>query len=294
MTLKIFIWLIRLMPHRFALSFGRFAGKLLRIVLRRKTDRCEARCVLSLGVGVTVAREIIKESFMNLGMSAIEFIRIPKIKSRINEFVSFPPESVAVFREAVSRGKGVIIMSAHMGNWELSAVRIALEGFRYAPIYTSQRNQGGVNDIIMNIRELTPEMTFINSNNLMRDIFRILKSGGIIAILQDLDARKNGVITNFLGLPASTHDGIVKLYRKFKSPVVPLHFIRDKNNPAHHFIIVPEILSDRKDKNGLPFGEDLQGSLDICNETIEDWIKERPGQWMWLMDRWEYTLGKNV
>ena len=107
--------------------------------------------------------------------------------------------------------------------------------------------------------------------------------------MQDLDARREGVMTEFLGLPASTHDGIVKLYRKFGSPVVPIHFVRDKNNPAHHVIDIPEIISDRQN-----FGSDMTDSLNACNELIGSWIRERPDLWLWLMDRWEYTLGKNI
>ena len=102
-------------------------------------------------------------------------------------------------------------------------------------------------------------------------------------IMQDLDARRDGVIINFLGLPASTHDGITKLYEKFHCPIVPVHYKRDWKRPWLHSVTMPEILSDRPDFN-----------LETCNRVIEEWIKEEPGQWFWLMDRWEFTLGKKV
>ena len=67
---------------------------------------------------------------------------------------------------------------------------------------------------------------------------------------------------------------------------------RDSDNPVHHRVIFTEILSDRLDKNGRVFGEDLIASLELCNTVIEEWIKETPEQWMWLMDRWESTQKK--
>ena len=270
-----------------ALSLGRFLGKILRLALWKKVDRCESRCVKSLGVGITFAREIVKESFMNIGMFAVEFIRLPGMLSKIEDIASFPEESQKVLREALSRGKGVILMSSHMSNWEIAAARVIKAGFELHTIYTPQRGEK-VNEFADGIRD-NYGMYMINSDKVMREIFRVLKSGGIVVIMQDLDARKEGVITDFLGLPASTRDGIVKLHRKLGCAVVPVHYVRDKNNPAHHVVEMPEILSDRPG-----FGEDMLESLNVCNEVICSWIKERPDLWFWIMDRWEYTLGKNV
>ncbi len=285
---------LRIIPQSTALIIGRVIGKILHAVLWKKVDRCEARCVKALGVGVTFAREIVRKSFMNLGMSAVEFVRLPVVKENISEFVSFPEESVNVLRSALSRGRGVMLMSSHMANWEYAAIRVIHDGFPLSVVYTPQRNQGGANDIIMNIRRQTPEMKMIDNHTGLREIFRTLKAGGIVVIMQDLDARKDGVITDFLGIPASTHDGIVKLYNKFKAPVVPVHYVRDKNKPKQHVVEMPYILSDMKDSNGRAFGEDMQSSLAMCNDVIEQWIRERPELWVWLMDRWEYTLGKNA
>ena len=79
--MKILVSFLRIMPHSFALSFGRFAGRLLRLILWKITDRCEARCVKSLGVGVTISRDIIRGSFVNLGMSAAYLVLMKSLTS---------------------------------------------------------------------------------------------------------------------------------------------------------------------------------------------------------------------
>ncbi len=257
----------------------------MHLILWKKVDRCEARCVKSLGIGITLAREIVRKSFMNLGMSAVEFIRLPKIKARISDYIDFPEESRKTLREALSRGNGVILMTSHMANWELAAAVVISSGFPLHAVYTPQSNKDA-EAIISDIRTHTMKMNIIDNHKSLREIFKTLKSNGIVVIMQDLDARKDGVITNFLGLPASTHDGIIKLYQKFHCPIVPAHYVRDKKNFSHHVVTMPEILSDREN-----FSEN---GLEICNEVIESWIRERPDLWLWLMDRWEFTLGKNV
>ena len=282
------IKVIQIMPHGLALMFGRFLGRLARLVLWKKVDRCESRCVKALGVGVTEARDIIKKSFVNMGMSIIEFIRFPVMKPKVNKYATWDGESRKIFQEAISRGRGVILMTSHMDNWELAAMRVINDGYPLHVVYTPQRNQGGANDFIYKIRTETEGMILIGNKGAgLREIFRALRGGGTVVIMQDLDAR-DGVVTNFLGLPAKTHDGVVKLYQKFHCPVIPVKYLRDPNDPLRHSITFTEILSDRPG-----FGDDLNESLELCNRVIEDFIKENPAQWFWIMDRWGFTLGKS-
>ncbi|MBQ9594744.1 MAG: lysophospholipid acyltransferase family protein [Synergistaceae bacterium] len=284
---------MRVLPHRFAVMSGGFLGRVLHLFLWKKVDRCESRCVTALGVGVTVARKIIRDSFINLGRFAVEFVRFPVTKKYVRELADFPDSSKKLFREALSRNHGAILLVAHMGNWELAAMRVIAEGFPLHVVYTPQRNNDGADDFIENIRVNDIGMKLINGDGKnLRDIFKALKAGETVVIMQDLDARKDGVITKFLGLDASTHEGVVRLYNRFKCPVIPVHMTRDYDNPVHHHVIFTEILSDRLDKNGRVFGEDLIASLELCNTVIEEWIKETPEQWMWLMDRWESTQKK--
>ena len=291
--MKFLVKLLRLMPHRLALAFGRFIGRILRLVLWKKTDRCESRCVLSLGVGITIARSIVRNSFINLGMSAVEFIRLPEIISRIDEFVEFPEDSINVLRSALSRGNGAILMCQHMANWEYAAARVIHEGIPLHAVYTPQRDETA-ESIIMGTRQNVSRMAMIDSNTGLREIFKVLRSGETLVIMQDLDARKDGRPSEFLGLPARTHEGIVKLYRRFKCPVISAEYWRDEKDPSLHHIRLKGILSDESDINGRPFGEDLDASIRMCNSMVEQRVRDRPGQWLWLLDRWEYTLRKKI
>lgn len=264
-------------------------GRLLRLILWKKVDRAESRCVLALGVGVTTAREIVRESFINIGRSAAEFVRLDLIAPHVKDLVSI--EGAERLDEAISRGKGVLVMVAHIGNWELCGARMEREGYHLVPIYTPQRNTGGLNDFIQHQRIAAAGMTMIPSEGGgMREIFRTLRGGKILVILQDLDARKEGVSVPFFGLPSSAAAGIVRLHAKFGSPVLPILTVRDESL-THHRIIVGDILSDKFDENGNKFGFDVEKSLQMCHNVLEEWIRSYPGQWLWLLDKWESTLG---
>lgn len=279
--------IVRALPDGAAVKFGAFLGFLLWVFAKRKVDRGEARCVSALGVGVTVARKIVRTSYVNLGRSAAEFIRLKKLLPCLKDLISI--EGIAHLDDAISRKRGVLLCTAHMGNWELCGARLALEGYPLAPLYTPQRNRNGLEDLIRQQRTEAAGLDIIPSEGMaLRKAFRALKKGNILTFLQDLDARKEGIVVPFLGLPASTATGIVKMYNKFGAPVLPAIAIRNQDGKTHR-IIIGKILSDLTDKEGAPFGSNMANSLEMCNNILGDWIRTYPEQWMWLLDRWEFV-----
>lgn len=288
--LRGFIGLFQALPHRLALALGGLLGRLLRLLMWKKVDRAESRCVAALGVGVTRARAIVRESFVNLGRSAAEFVRMEQLKPHLRELAAF--ERLDVLDRALARGRGALLMVAHMDNWELVGARTVLEGYPLAAVYTPQRNQGGINDFIQHQRTAVAGMRMIASEGGgLREVLKVLRAGGIVVILQDLDARADGLPVPFLGLPASAHEGIVKLHQKFGAPVVPALYLRCPDH-VHHRIIFSNILSDELDEDGQPFGANLEKSLRMCHNVLEGWVRAHPEQWLWLLDRWESTLGR--
>lgn len=278
----------RLLPHRLAVSAGAFLGRTLWLFSKRKVDRAEARCVAALGVGVTVARSIVRSSYANMGRSCAEFMRLQLLRPRIRALVAI--EGKEHLEEALARGRGVLLMTAHIGSWELCGARLAEEGFTLAPIYTPQRNTGGLEDHIRRQRTEGAGFNVIPSGGFaLREVFKSLGQGGVVIVLQDLDARKEGVSVPFLGLPASTAAGLVKMYRKFEAPVVPALAIRKPD--GRHLLSIQSPLSDLRDEDGDPFGANMEKSLKMCNNILGDWVRTYPDQWLWLLDRWKSSLG---
>ncbi|MDR1873572.1 MAG: lipid A biosynthesis acyltransferase [Synergistaceae bacterium] len=282
--LPLLVRLVRALPHGAALIFGAFMGNVLWLFSKRRVDRAERRCVAALGVGVTPAREIVRASYAGMGRSAVEFARMRQLLPRLRDLISI--EGKEYLDGALARGRGALVMTAHLGNWELAGARLVAEGYPVTPIYTPQRNRGGVNDLIERERSEAAGFNLVPSRGPgLREAFRTLRERGILFFLQDLDARREGLLVPFLGIPASTAIGIVKMHRKFGAPIVPMVTLRNPDG-YRHTIQVQKILSDFPDEDGEPFGTNMAKSLQMCNNILSDWVAKYPDQWMWLLDRW--------
>ena len=272
--LKIFIIVLRKLPHGFAAGMGSFLGTVFWFFSFKRVNRLESRCVKSLGVGITLARRIIRGSFANMGRVFFEFFNLSSREEAAEMVTIIGEENLS---EALKKGHGVIIMTAHLADWEIGAAAICHRGYPLNVIYTPQRNTAGIEDYFREQREKVCGMGLIPSEGAgMKEAFKVLKRGEILCILQDLDARADGVVSEFLGLPASTHTGLVKLSKRFNCPVIPGRAIRDKKGKNVVMIYPPISLDD-----------DMEKSLHICNNIVESWVREHPEQWMWILDRWE-------
>jgi KDO2-lipid IV(A) lauroyltransferase len=221
-----------------------------------------------------LARKIIKDSYANMGMIFTEFFNL-KSREEAVKLVSFIGEEH--LREALKKRRGVIIMTAHLANWEIIAAAICHHGYHLNAIYTPQRNIAGIEDFLSEQRERVCGMGLVPSEGAgMKEAFKVLKRGEILCILQDLDARADGVISEFLGLPASSHVGIIKLSRRYDCPIIPARVVREKKGKYLALFYPP-----------LSLDVDMEKSLHMCNNIVESWVREHPDQWMWILDRWE-------
>ncbi|HRX27731.1 MAG TPA: lipid A biosynthesis acyltransferase, partial [Aminivibrio sp.] len=119
--------MLRVLPYSWSISLGAGLGALLWAASKKKVDEAERRCVKALQVGVTEARRIVRGSYMNLGRSVAEFLSMDKVRGDLRDLVEFHGEEH--LREALARGKGVLFLSAHLGNWEIGAAAVAERGY---------------------------------------------------------------------------------------------------------------------------------------------------------------------
>lgn len=278
-VLSAFRKIVTSLPHQAAVMLGGFVGSIIPLFTRNKLKEATDRCAKVLEIPQKEASRIVKGAYRNFGKSTAEFIRIPVMAHKLDEIVTVNGEEN--LREAYEAGKGVFIVTAHIGNWEYAGAWCAQHGYTMNGLGTDQRDER-ITNLIMELRN-AGGMKALGKASDLKAMIRALQAGEIIAVPVDQDAKKAGIVSPFLGYPASTPIGMAKLADKLGCAVVPAYCVRWLDTHKLELNFLPAL----KGRDGKPYGKDLQGSIDDCNEVISGWIRKYPDQWMWMYPRWE-------
>lgn len=180
---------------------------------------------------------------------------------------------------AFALGKGIILATAHYGNWEAARI-LPLKGIPVSVITKRQRNI--LFDVYTNsIRERNTVRT-IDMKRGLKDIMRDLAENRMLAILADQNAGKQGLLQDFLGFPASHWKGVAKLALRYKIPIVPGFVVRQADDTLC-FQFYPMLqYPDLADKE-----ENYPKVLRDINARTEELIHLHPEQWFWVHKRWK-------
>ena len=217
---------------------------------------------------------ILKKMYFNMGITVAETYFLDS-SELINKVETKGWENL---ERAVKMGKGVILASGHIGNWELAAKYIAAN-YKFAAVFKTQRNK--LFDKYNNELRENCNVTLINMKKALRPILKYLKKNYIITILTDQNAGKNGVLTDFLGHNASTYVGAAKISVKTGCPIVPAYSI--KRDDGTHLYFFEEMILPDDHENTLASIKDF---TELISKSIEKYIIEYPSQWFWVHRRW--------
>lgn len=278
-ALSIFRWVCCLLPHEKAVALGGRLGLLVARLSRKKVSAACARCERILGVSKSRAAEIVLGSYEHFGRAAAEFARIPVMAGKMTDLVRSSGHEYLF--DAVESGRGAILATAHIGNWEYAASWLAHRGLPINALGADQRDDR-ITELIKELRRAGGSKALGKANDL-KAMVKALQNGEIIAVPIDQDAREAGIVSPFLGFPASTPTGPVKLAAKLGCDVIPGTCVRNSDGITFTLKIFPPM----KGRDGKPFGKDAQSSTDDLNAVISDEIRAHPEQWMWMYPRWQ-------
>jgi KDO2-lipid IV(A) lauroyltransferase len=223
---------------------------------------------------------ICRESFKNIGKDMIETSRsLDYMKGSFKTLVRL--EGKEYLDEALKQGKGVIALSAHLGNFSLMCTRLIDEGYplsivvresknpKIVKFMTSLRDSIGMESILAK-----PRMTCVSR------CLNALKGNRILFTLIDLHARESEVWVDFFGYLVPTYKGPVVFSLRTGAPIVPMFIIRDSNN-LHNIFIHP---SFKLDVTGN-MEKDIKTNIAKLTKIIEATIREYPEQWWWALRR---------
>jgi KDO2-lipid IV(A) lauroyltransferase len=278
----IFSSLLNLFSPFLAMRAGKGLGLLFYHVDKRHRKVTLENLKAAYGAKLNAAEveRIARNCFQNLGLSVVEMIRWPKMDQK--EFVqNISVEGMEHYREAVRKGRGLVFIGAHFGNWELLGIAISIL-FQKGYLVARKLDNPYIHHKIEQIRTSAGNRV-INKNDAFWEMIKLLKKGELVGVLMDQNVdRREGVFAPFFGRPACTNKGLAMIVLKTKTPMVPIFMVRQPNG-RHRIIVKPEIplVQTGNLKN------DIRQNTVHINLAIEEMVRQYPEQWLWMHRRWK-------
>lgn len=273
-----------LLPTRFALWMGGRAGTLVYFfnTARRVIAYSNLRAAFSREKTPVQLRKLTKKVYGSLTRVFFEILTLTKVNSRyIDKYVDIVNPNNML--KIAGYPKGIIFLSAHFGNWELSGMVSAANGFPLVVLAREQKMKK-LNELINRLRE-SKGLEVVSKGITTRYLVETLRAGKMIGMVGDQDAGKSGELIEFFGRQASTAPGSARIASKTGAYILPAFMARTKG-PYHRLIIEEPIKIEK--------GEDLRPHLLQYNRLLEKYIRMYPDQWLWLHKRWKSTPLKQV
>lgn len=264
-----------------ALQVGEKTGALLYRLLRGSRRLALEHLRLAFGdqLSPTAREHLARTSFINIARSFCEVAKIDDIRARREEY--FEVEGWEEAEWALAGQTGAVIVTGHIGNWELLAAYFAWQGLKVAAIarriYVPQLNQ-----LLVGFRSRQGVETILReSPQSTRQILRALKAKTLLAMLIDQDTHAPSISVPFFGRMARTPAAAAALAIRRELPAVAM-FIQRRPQGGHRITIIPPFVIERSGD----MQADIRGLTRKFNEALERQIRRNPAEWVWWHRRW--------
>ncbi|WP_046862363.1 lipid A biosynthesis lauroyl acyltransferase [Microvirga massiliensis] len=227
-------------------------------------------------------REIALEAWDNLGRTGAEYAHLQHLFDWDPEHPDEGRIEVAGIEHFLALrddGRPGIIFSAHLGNWELPAICAARFGLEATAVFRAP-NDPAVASLVHEVRSGTMGGLEAARQGAAFAMQGVLERGGHLGMLVDQHFTR-GVGVSFFGRPALANPILAKFARRFECPV---HGVRVIRLPEYRFRLeLTPPLDLPRDAEGQI---DVTGAMQAMTSVVEDWVREHPGQWLWMHRRW--------
>ena len=268
--LKVRVWLLEgLSQLLFAIDgrHRRIAERNLALAFGKRTDKERT--------------EITRSVFRNLGRVMAEFSYIPRLNEKnVGRYIWLEGEEN--FHRAREKGKGVLFLTAHFGNWEWMTAAFPILFRCPCHVIVRPLDSKFLDGLVERLRTFTGNRIVPKEKSMGR-IMRLLREGEVVGVLLDQNvAWQEGVFVNFLGELACTNAGLALLALKSGAPVIPVFNIRQADG-RYRVVMEPEIpIIKTGDKDS-----DVEKNTALFTSVIERYVREYPDHWFWLHQRWK-------
>lgn len=268
---------VRYLPTRLCHWLGELVALIVYAFSRKDRNGLATNLSLALErpIGSSFIRKTIKQIFKNYGHYMVDFFLMPqlpphKIKRFFAEF-----KGEEILQKALVNGKGVILLTAHLGNWEFGSVFL---WFRNYPLnlVALAHNTSSTNTLVNRLRENKGiKVIEVNRSSFSGiEILRCLRNNEIVAMIGDRDFFGHGRLTTFFGKKVSFPVGPVVLAMKSGAALIP-SFVFKQSDGRYHGVLeeaIPLLLEGDRD-------DCIAKNLAKTARVFEKYIRSYPDQW---------------
>jgi lauroyl/myristoyl acyltransferase len=232
---------------------------------------------LGPSVSVKKAQRVVDRVFVNYGKYMVDLLRLPSLRPRTlrRQVLAYGLDNID---QAFIDGKGLIVVTAHVGNWDLAGATLAAMGYPVNAVVDTLEPPRW-NDAVQAIRRrlgLKP----VELKDGPRDMLRCLRRNEILGILIDRPLTDEGVEVQFFGAETRVPAGAATLALRTGAGVVTAVVVRESNYYVAHVgpLIRPNPTGDRS--------VDIQALTQQLMDQLESWIRRYPEQWFMFRDMW--------
>jgi len=285
-ALRVVAAIVRWLPRKMALAFGRIAGRLTMKVLPSRYRLAKENLTLALPeLSEEEIEETVRKNFEHIGISGVEMLRLDMFKSGSDDLQRyFEIEDLSPITDALALNKGVILLTGHLGFWEIGLFVLPELGIPFDVVAKPLKNP--LTDAYFEKIRKTFGAEVLNSRRGARKILKSLQAGRAIGILLDQHISPPGaVVTEFFGRKAYTTSAITNLAMKYQIPIVPLFCLRQTSN-RYKVWAEPLLMLTGEGENAVVHNTQL------LTDKIETAIRCDVSQWFWMHKRWRVKPDK--
>lgn len=221
---------------------------------------------------------ISRKLFRNFAKYLVDFFRFEKIdRAFIDKYIKI--ENIKNFNEAQSKGKGVIVLTAHIGNWELGGLVIGVLGYPFWAVALPHKDKKV--DEFFNSQRESKGVHVIPLGKAVRSSLNVLKNNEMVALVGDRDFTKKGQVLDFFGKPSFFPEGPAAFAIQTGAAIVPGFMLR---NPDDTFTLTIEKPIEFKATGNKD--ADIKELILKYKIIFEDYIKRYPEQWYMFRKFW--------
>ncbi len=224
---------------------------------------------------------ILRGVFKHLGWQLVEFCRMARYTPD-NSRDWMQTDGLEHYLSAQAKGKGVLVITAHLGAWELSSFYHSMMGHPMGMVIRRLDNRR-LDAFVNGIRCLHGNYV-LHKDDFGRGLLTAMRTGGTVGILMDTNMTPpQGEFVKFFGIDACTATGLAHVARKTGAAVLPGFMLWERAKKRYVLHFGPEVKIPHTDD----VAADIAAGTQMCTSVIESWIRRYPDQWLWIHRRWK-------